>query len=243
MRLLEHYCSTQGEGPRTGTPTQFVRFAGCNLRCPGWPCDTEFAIDPKQWRPAAQNIDAPTLLADIEKSALRYGTQNICLTGGEPLLQPTDHLLKVAREAVNRLGCTVEMFTNGTRPIPLRLTNWCSFVMDWKLRGSGEKCTAEYERIRMKNILDMAYPPNSLGVRNSVKFVCKDAADLEEARQVYQALKLNELPINAYFGVVWGSSSISASWLVQQLLDDPPGPWKLNLQTHQMIWDPNERRR
>lgn len=243
MRLLEHYCSTQGEGPRTGIPTQFVRFAGCNLRCPGWPCDTEFAIDPKKWRKEAQGVGAGSLLGDIGKCANRYQAKNVCLTGGEPLLQPTEALLTVAREAVNRLGCTVEMFTNGTRSIPLRLINYCTFVMDWKLPGSGEQFTVEYERTRIENVNSMAYPPKSLGTVNSVKFVCNGEDDLLAARKTYEELDLAQWPGNVYFGVVWGSEDFTTPMLVQQLLDDPPGPWKLNIQAHNFIWPVNERRR
>ena len=36
MKVNEIYTSIQGEGPNTGIPTTFVRFGGCNLRCPGW---------------------------------------------------------------------------------------------------------------------------------------------------------------------------------------------------------------
>ena len=38
MRINEIFYSLQGEGFFTGTPAVFVRFSGCNLRCPF--CDT-----------------------------------------------------------------------------------------------------------------------------------------------------------------------------------------------------------
>ena len=38
-KINEIFYSIQGEGYFTGTPTVFVRFSGCNLRCPF--CDTE----------------------------------------------------------------------------------------------------------------------------------------------------------------------------------------------------------
>ena len=47
LRLVENYVSTQGEGPRTGLPTHFVRFGGCNMECLGWPCDTPHAVKPE----------------------------------------------------------------------------------------------------------------------------------------------------------------------------------------------------
>ena len=39
-RVNEIFYSLQGEGKNTGRAAIFVRFAGCNLRCPF--CDTSF---------------------------------------------------------------------------------------------------------------------------------------------------------------------------------------------------------
>ena len=39
-RVNEIFYTLQGEGAHSGIPAVFVRFSGCNLRCP-W-CDTDF---------------------------------------------------------------------------------------------------------------------------------------------------------------------------------------------------------
>ena len=39
LKVNEIFCSLQGEGYWTGTPSVFLRFSGCNLKCDF--CDTE----------------------------------------------------------------------------------------------------------------------------------------------------------------------------------------------------------
>jgi len=56
IRLAQKpFLSVQGEGPRTGTLTIFVRFFGCNLRCPGFfqdnPTDPSTYIKPIEFDP------------------------------------------------------------------------------------------------------------------------------------------------------------------------------------------------
>lgn len=75
--VIEMFESIQGEGPRIGTPSIFIRVAGCNLRCPA--CDTKYS-----W----ERIEPTWTLDQIELN-LRYATgKDIVLTGGEPLLYP-----------------------------------------------------------------------------------------------------------------------------------------------------------
>ena len=72
MRINEIFYSLQGEGYFTGTPAIFVRFAGCNLRCP-W-CDTDVA---KRF-----TVSRTDLLREIAG----FKAKSVILTGGEPTL-------------------------------------------------------------------------------------------------------------------------------------------------------------
>lgn len=98
--INEIFYSVQGEGRWTGRPAIFIRFSGCNLRCPF--CDTDFS------KKVPMSIDE--ILAKIsEWEQCRF----IVLTGGEPTLQ-------VDREFVETLhgyGYTVAIETNGTREV------------------------------------------------------------------------------------------------------------------------------
>jgi 7-carboxy-7-deazaguanine synthase len=230
LRVVEVYSSYQGEGPNTSKPTVFVRFAGCNFKCPGWPCDTQHAIDPKIFS-KTQKFKTPIDLAD---QVLRFGVDNICLTGGEVFLQNNDELrdfinaLKVSNEMA-----TVEVFTNGSLPwgedIPLLVDN---FILDWKLPGSGENYA---------NVGD-AFDNNfeNLNVLDAVKFTINDRNDYEVAKARYENdIKGIDNEPMVYAGIVWDSkmmtTEVLCAWMQRDML-----PWRLNVQTHKFVWNPNK---
>jgi 7-carboxy-7-deazaguanine synthase len=232
--LSEVYQSIQGEGPRVGEPTVFIRFAGCNLRCPGWPCDTPFAVDPKNYRNEWRTVSH----IDVVKEVLDVASglhSNICFTGGEPFLQPKqtlEHLVQALMEE----GFTVfEAFTNGT----LKFSDWLQeriyLVMDWKLKGSGES----FEGMRVKNFM-------RLDGQDAIKFTIKDYEDFEEAYDLWYFLEdlldqegrpTWERP-QYFYGPVWGE--LEPAELVEWVLLHQI-PWRLNLQTHNIIWDRTKR--
>ena len=99
--INEIFCSLQGEGFWTGTPMVFVRFSGCNLKCPF--CDTDHA---KGTEMTAEEIVA-------EAVRIGGGCGRVCVTGGEPSLQ----LDPILVEAFHAEGFKVHVETNGTRPL------------------------------------------------------------------------------------------------------------------------------
>lgn len=85
MVINEIFYSLQGEGKLIGTPSVFVRIAGCPLRCT-W-CDTKYA-----W-PNDAGTDCS--IEDIKQKILAHETRHIVITGGEPMANPQlDDLLK-----------------------------------------------------------------------------------------------------------------------------------------------------
>lgn len=105
-RVNEIFYTLQGEGAHSGIPAVFVRFSGCNLRCP-W-CDTEFA----EYREmSAGDIISEALdLYDVPNDRRKM----VVLTGGEPSLQVDKPLI----EALHATGFYVCIETNGTHPLP-----------------------------------------------------------------------------------------------------------------------------
>ena len=100
MRVNETFLSLQGEGHFTGTPAFFLRFAGCNLKCPF--CDTNH----QSYREMSEE--------EIVKEASSHKPRHIVITGGEPALQLTQSLVDKLHEA----GFFIQVETNGTLPLP-----------------------------------------------------------------------------------------------------------------------------
>ncbi len=103
FRVNNIFYSLQGEGHNTGRAAVFIRFAGCNLRCPF--CDTEFD--------SYQEMTDKDILATI----LPYDTRFVVLTGGEPTLQVDETFV----DLLHHHGYEVAMESNGTRPAPQNL--------------------------------------------------------------------------------------------------------------------------
>ena len=99
-KVNEIFYSLQGEGYHTGTPAVFVRFSGCNLKCPF--CDTQHED--------GVLMSDDEIVAQVES----YPARMVILTGGEPSLW-------IDRALVDRLhqsGRYVCIETNGTHALP-----------------------------------------------------------------------------------------------------------------------------
>ena len=104
--LVEIFESLQGEGRNTGRPCVFLRFAGCNLKCP-W-CDTDVA---KRFSASLDEI-----LAELAQ----YRAKSVILTGGEPTLVKAMPELVAALKAK---GYWIGVETNGTNDV-----DWLGFA-------------------------------------------------------------------------------------------------------------------
>jgi len=223
LRLLEHYTSTQGEGPRVGKLTQFVRFAGCNLKCPSWPCDTPFAIDPKLFNSEQKIHTSQSLAKAIADEEQKTGARNICFTGGEPLIQPQGELAILVERLTTYGIYAPEIFTNGTRDVSNDLIDYCNFVVDWKLEGSGED---PFNDVRIANLKKFQRPATS------IKFTIASQADLALAHTLWQE-HLQRDVFDIFVGPVW--EEMSAQRIVEYIKENKL-PWRLNTQVHNYIY-------
>lgn len=136
-RIAEIFHSLQGEGANTGRAAAFVRFAGCNLRCPF--CDTDFS--------RYQEMSAD----DIVSAIARYPTRFVVLTGGEPTLQAD----KALTAALHAQGFTIAMESNGTRLPPEGI--------DW-LTISPKGPVAVRQADELKLLFDGQHDPDDRGI-------------------------------------------------------------------------------
>jgi len=100
-------------------------------------------------------------------------------------------------------------------------------MMDWKLAGSHEAQNHRAER---------QWNANQLKYSDGIKFVVTSVEDLDEAVRVTEVLKTKA---QYWVGAAWGH--IRDVDIVDYVKYHKL-PWRLNVQTHKHIWDPDARK-
>ena len=173
MRICEHFRSLQGEGLMMGIPTHFVRTVGCNLACE-W-CDTGYANEGGSEMTIDEIID---VIGD---------TENVCITGGEPLLQK-DAISLLERLVV--IGKRVTVETNGSIDVSkIPRDKKMIISMDIKCPSSGMSDKMLFSNVALLDETDQ------------LKFVIGDKVDLEYATKF---VRTNEIYASVIFTPVGG---------------------------------------
>jgi len=210
LTINEIFHSIQGESTHTGRPCVFVRLTACDLRC-SW-CDTPYAFT----KGRKLSID------DVVEEVERYHCDLVEITGGEPLLQRDVYPL------MSRLvesGLTVMLETGGhisISEVPTQVIR----IVDVKCPGSGESDKNHWPNLDL------------LTEHDEVKFVIKDRADYEFARDVVVKHGLVDRARAVLFSPVHGvlPAKDLAAWILQDKL-----PVRLQLQAHKYIWGADVR--
>jgi len=210
LTINEIFYSVQGESSYAGRPCVFVRLTACDLRC-SW-CDTAYAFHEGSKR----ELDA--VLQDVD----RYDCPLVEVTGGEPLLQEDVYPLM---ERLLERGQTVLLETGGHRSTA-RVPDRVVTILDVKCPGSGESAKNDWSN------LDRLRP------HDEVKFVIKDRADYEYARDVIArhglAARAAAIHLSPVHGVM--NPRTLSEWVLADNL-----PVRVQLQLHKYIWDPATR--
>ena len=80
--ISQTFISLEGEGHAVGSPSLYIRLAGCNIRCKF--CDTKFS-----WQPEGKGFDEigdRNLTISLAKQLLDIEPKRLTITGGEPLM-------------------------------------------------------------------------------------------------------------------------------------------------------------
>jgi organic radical activating enzyme len=82
LPIMEAFYTIQGEGFHTGTPSYFIRIGGCDVGC-HW-CDVK-----ESWN---EMLHPATSVNNIIEETLKYPSDTVIITGGEPLIWNLDFL-------------------------------------------------------------------------------------------------------------------------------------------------------
>ncbi|HAM69389.1 MAG TPA: putative 7-carboxy-7-deazaguanine synthase QueE [Ruminococcus sp.] len=215
FQLAEHFISINGEGQCAGELALFLRFAGCNLRC-DW-CDTAWACG----KDAPHEDVTLRQIEQIAADAAAQGVRNVTLTGGEPLLQK--HIADTIRMLAD-MGLRTEIETNGAVPLEPFLHCGGVFTMDYKLPSSKMEQHMHAENFAL------------LRAHDTVKFVCGSREDVLRAKEIAEQYK-PQCPL--YLSPVFGR--IDPAEIVEIMKAERMGHFRLQLQLHKFIWDPQAR--
>ena len=210
LTINEIFHSIQGESSHSGRPCVFVRLTACDLRC-SW-CDTPYAFT----EGAKLSVD------DVVSRVEQYGCELVEVTGGEPLLQRDVYpLMRQLLES----GRTVMLETGGhisIKDVPAAVIR----IVDVKCPGSGESGKNHWENLEL------------LTPHDEVKFVIRDRADYEYARDVVARYRLVGRTAALLFSPVHGvlPAQELAAWILEDRL-----AVRLQLQAHKYIWSAETR--
>ena len=155
--LVESFYSFQGEGKYAGTPSIFVRFGGCNLKCLGFEvetkspkdntiikgCDSIRAVDRKHFKEYWKKLHC---IEDLKNIIDNYTQKlnfkpDIVFTGGEPLLYHENKIMFENIQSLQNSGFRITIETNATIHIDFKkypMYKDTIFAMSVKLSNSNE---------------------------------------------------------------------------------------------------------
>lgn len=209
LKINEIFHSIQGESTYAGLPTVFVRTTGCNLRCTY--CDTQYSY-----------YDGEPMSVDkIVETVSSYQTKNVCITGGEPLLQK--EILNLMTKLCD-LGHLVSLETSGSKSCE-GVDPRVKIVIDVKTPDSGAKDSFDFQNLKFLN------------ANSEFKFVISSEKDLEWSENFcrqYEIFGKYEILYSPSYGI------IDPRWLSEKILQKKSSA-RLQMQLHKYIWSSHTR--
>ena len=220
FRVNEIFYSLQGEGRNTGRAAVFVRFAGCNLRCPF--CDTEFDT--------FREMTAEEIVAAISQYPARF----VVLTGGEPTLQVDEAFV----DLLHQHGFEVAMESNGTRPAPRNL-DWLTVSPKEYPRGTRSEALGSAALLckergtRLPDELKVVFDENT----DPETYLLPSSLQSKAAEPSASFLLPRENPPLLYLQPCDTGDAERNAHIINRCVDyiKAHPQWRLSLQTHKLI--------
>ncbi len=213
IKINEIFHSIQGESSYAGNRTVFIRTTGCNLRCTY--CDTKYSYhEGEMW-------SFEKILTEVKS----YGAEYICITGGEPLLQPEIHkLINILCD----LGHKVSLETSGSKSIK-HVDPRVKIILDVKTPDSGAADSFLLE--------NLDFSSENRDSKTEYKFVISSEKDFDWSEQF-----CGQHDLLKKFTVLFSPShaQVSEKWLAERILQKKLNVL-LHLQQHKYIWLPTTR--
>lgn len=204
----EVFLSVQGESSDSGLPTIFIRLFGCPIGCvycdqPQLPCQRK-------------RVSIDNLIRLVNKYK---GVKNVCITGGEPLIQ--SEVIPLTWELLHR-DYKVSIETSGC--IPIEQSGYrrsFKYVMDIKCPSS---------MVSEKNVYDNLL---RLQTNDEVKFVIADRIDYDFMKKV---LRRYPTPASILVSPMFDENqkAVIGSELVDWILEDKLNV-RVQLQIHKLL--------
>lgn len=211
MKVNEIFYSIEGEGRRAGMPCVFIRLFGCNLNCSY--CDTRYSCSGEDYTEMS--------IEEILKRVKKYNCPNVTVTGGEPLIHKDINTLL---EELSAKDYQVNVETNGSIIPPSHNDSNIFYTVDYKTYSSGMT-----DRMNPKTF-------STMSIFDVLKFVVGSREDLDQA---YDFVKNNNIIADIYVSPIFGQ--IEPKEIVEYLKEHHLNFWKVQLQLHKYIWEPQKR--
>jgi 7-carboxy-7-deazaguanine synthase len=177
FRINEIFLSVQGEGIHVGERTVFVRLYGCPLRCV-W-CDQPEALTTS----GVGRFETMAPEAVLERVMSFEAVRRLCLTGGEPLIAPTDSLAWLLDE-LRAAGWWISVETSGARVVEPMLER----IDFWTISPKGESAQTfdgDLVKAQLPTLRRLIQLPEE---RRQLKFIVQSVGDVRDAVAILDAL-------------------------------------------------------
>ena len=218
IRIAEIFESISGEvgGFPQGSPTTFVRLAGCSLGCPF--CDT------RQWQDPESGTERT--IESVVFDIFAFPWKQVLITGGEPMEQK-----KVVQDLVNKIkgnsiGYKIQVETNGTIPL-----SDMYLVDHWVVDNKG---------LDAMGGVPYQFDPQIIGGNMWIKCLVGSQADLDSAIGFAAGLQglaervRPKVAISVLAGKPWSSKRTNIQETVRAILASKI-PILLNIQIHKVF--------